>query len=55
MAKSIKQMYYNANGEGKINCYKVIISKEIAKKANIQDDDEIKVCADKNKIIIEKK
>lgn len=54
MAKLTKQMYYKANGERKINCYKVAISKEIVKQANIQDNDEIKVYADKNKIIIEK-
>ena len=35
-------------------CYKVAISKEIVKQANIQDDDEIKVYAGENKIIIEK-
>ena len=35
-------------------CYKVAISKEIVKQANIQDDEEIKVYAGENKIIIEK-
>ena len=54
MAKLTKQMYYKANGEKKINCYKVAISKEIVKQAKIQDQDEIKVYAGENKIIIEK-
>lgn len=54
MAKLTKQMYYKANGERKINCYKVAISKEIVKQADIHDDDKIKVYAEENKIIIEK-
>ena len=43
MAKLTKQMYYKADGSKKINCYKVAISKEIVKQANIQDDEEIKI------------
>lgn len=54
MAKLTKQMYYKADGSKRINCYKVAISKEIVKQANIQDDEEIKVYAGENKIIIEK-
>lgn len=54
MAKLTKQMYYKANGEKKVNCYKVAISKELVKKANIKDDDNIKIYANDNKIIIEK-
>lgn len=55
MAKLTKQMYYKANGEKKINCYKVALSKEIVKQANINDDDEIKIYTKDNMIIIEKK
>lgn len=55
MAKLIKQMYYKANGEKKINCYKVALSKEIVKQAKIKDDDEIKIYTKYNMIIIEKK
>ena len=54
MAKFTKQMYFNAKGEKKINCYKVAIPKKILKQAKIQDDDKIKVYAGENKIIIEK-
>lgn len=54
MAKLTKQMYYKADGSKRINCYKVAIPKDIVKQANIQDDDEIKVYAGENKIIIEK-
>lgn len=54
MAKLTKQMYYKADGSRRINCYKVAISKEIVKQADIHDDDEIKVYAEENKIIIEK-
>lgn len=54
MAKLAKQMYYKADGSRRINCYKVAISKEIVKQANIQDDEEIKIYAGENKIIIEK-
>ena len=54
MAKLTKQMYYKADGPKRINCYKVAISKEIVKQANIQDDEEIKIYKKKNKIIIEK-
>mgnify|MGYP004479700957 FL=1 len=54
MAKLTKQMYFKADGSKRINCYKVAISKEIVKQANIQDDEEIKIYAGENKIIIEK-
>lgn len=54
MTKLTKQMYYKADGSKRINCYKVAISKEIVKQANIQDDEEIKIYAVENKIIIEK-
>lgn len=54
MAKLTKQMYYKADGTKRINCYKVAISKEIVKKSKIQDNDEIKISAGENKIIIEK-
>lgn len=52
--KLIKQMHYNKKGEAKINCYHVNIKKEIVKQANINDNDEIKISAKDNKIIIEK-
>lgn len=54
MAKLTKQMYYKANGEKKLNCYKVAISKEIVSKTNIKENDNIRIYATDNKIIIEK-
>lgn len=54
MSKLAKQYYYSSNGERKINCYKINLSKELVNKANIKDDDEIKVYVKDNKIIIEK-
>lgn len=54
MAKLNKQMYYNAKGEQKINCYKVNISKEIVKESKINENDNIKIHAEDKKIIIEK-
>ena len=54
MAKLTKQMYFKANGEKRINCYKVAIPKEVVKDAEINDTDELKVYSSKGKIIIEK-
>lgn len=54
MPKLAKQYYLNAKGERKINCYKINISKEIIEKTNIKNNDNIKVYAKDNKIIIEK-
>lgn len=54
MAKLNKLYYYTRNGEKRINCYAVHISKDIINKANIKDNDEIKIEVKDNKIIIEK-
>lgn len=54
MTKLAKQMYYNAKGEPKINCYKINISKAIVNMTNIKECDRIKIYAKDNKIIIEK-
>lgn len=54
MAKLGKQMYYSKNGEAKINCYKINISKEIVKNSGIKDTDNIKIYSKINQIIIEK-
>ena len=51
--KLIKQKYYNANGEEKVNCYHINICKKIVDKTDLKDK-EIKVYAKDNKIIIEK-
>lgn len=55
MTKLAKQYYINAKGDKKINCYKATISKEVLKKSNIKENDEIIVSAKKGKIIIEKR
>ena len=51
--KLIKQKYYNANGEEKINCYHINICKKVVDETDLKDK-EIKVYAKDNKIIIEK-
>ena len=55
MSKLNKQVYYNSKGEKKINCYHIIVSKEIVAKAGINEDDEIEIKAKGSKIIVEKK
>lgn len=55
MGKLNKQVYYNSKGEKKINCYHIIVSKEIVAKAGINEDDEVEVKAQGKKIIVEKK
>ena len=53
MAKLIKQKYYTASGESKINNYMVKLSKAIVEQSNIKDTDEIKISVVDGKIIIE--
>ena len=53
MAKLNKNYYYNKKGEKKLNCYLVNIPKQIVDKTNIGDN-EIKISAKDNKIIIER-
>lgn len=52
MQKLAKQYYYSQKGERKINCYKVNLSKELIKQAELDDNKEIIIIAEKNKIII---
>ncbi len=54
MAKLVKNTYFDRNGNKKINCYFVHISKKVVKEAGIKDTEEIKVYSEGNKIIIEK-
>lgn len=54
MPKLAKNYYYGKNGERKVNCYLVNISKEVVKSTNIGEDDHITIYAKDNKIIIEK-
>lgn len=53
MAKLNKLYYMTSKGERKINCYNVQIPKKIVNETDIGDNN-IKVYAKKNKIIIEK-
>lgn len=54
MTKLNKQCYYNKDGVKKVNCYHIIITKRQLEQTNINEDDDIKICVKKNKIIIEK-
>lgn len=52
--KLIKQKYYNAKGEAKINCYMINIPKALIEKSEIKDTDEIKLSIVDGKIVIER-
>lgn len=54
MPKLAKQMYYNAKGEKKINCYNLNIPKSIVSQTDIKDNDNVKIYVENKKIIIEK-
>ena len=54
MARLNKQYYYIKNGEKRINCYHVLIPKDIINETNITEDDKINIYTEDNKIIIEK-
>lgn len=54
MTKFAKNYYYGKNGEKKLNCYMINISKEVVKQANIEENDKVKIYSKDNKIIIEK-
>lgn len=54
MQKISKKYYYNKNGERKINCYSVNISRDTLQRANIKETDNLDVRAEKDRIIIEK-
>ena len=51
----VQQKYYTANGETKINCYKIAIGKKYILEAGINEKDDLEVYVEKNKIIIRKK
>lgn len=54
MPKLVKNMWTNSKGERKLNCYSVTVPKEIVQQTNINENDELLVYADNEKIIIEK-
>lgn len=55
MSKLAKQYWFNSKGKKNVSCYKAMITKEVLKQANIDADEEVKIYANDNKIIIEKK
>ena len=54
MQKLKKNYYYNKEGQRKLNCYMIFISKQQLQKSNINEDDNIEVKSEGDKIIIEK-
>lgn len=54
MPKLAKNYYYSKNGERKVNCYIATISKKLLDQTDIKENDDIKIHAENNKIIIEK-
>lgn len=54
MAKLGKYYFYNSKGEKKLNCYRINLSKELVKSANITDTDELIIKVVDGKIVIEK-
>jgi len=55
MPKFSKQHYITNNGERKINCYHINISRFVVEDSGIKDTDELKIYSKDGKIIIEKK
>ena len=53
--KLVKQKYFNASGEEKVNCYKLNISKKYLQDAGINEDDDLEVYVEGNKIVVIKK
>lgn len=53
--KLVKQKYYTASGEAKVNCYKLAIAKKYLQEAEIDEKDDLEVYVEENKIIIKKK
>ena len=53
--KLVKQKYYTATGEAKVNCYKITVAKQLLEESGIKEDDDLEMTAEKGKIIIKKK
>lgn len=54
MQKIQQQRYRTINGEIKINCYKITLSKEVVKQAGFDEQTKLNVRAENGKIIVEK-
>ena len=55
MAKLVKMRYKTIGGDIKVNTYNATISKKIVMESGLDPEKEIKVRAEKGKIIIEQK
>lgn len=53
--KLVKQKYFTATGEAKVNCYRIIVAKKLLDQSGIKEDDDLEMIAEKGKIIIKKK
>lgn len=54
MPKLNHKYYYTSTGERKINCYTISITREDINKAGFNDNMQLKVTAEKNRLIVEK-
>lgn len=54
MPKLVKSRYRTMSGEVKVNTYLISIPKAVVKEAKINDEDNLKIRAEGNKIILEK-
>ena len=54
MQKIQQQRYRTINGEIKVNCYKITLSKEVVKQAGFNEETKLEVRAENGKIIVEK-
>lgn len=54
MAKLHKQYYYSSTGERKVNCYHLLLTKQVLADAKIKPEDELKIETKNDTIIIKK-
>lgn len=54
MAKLVKQNYKTKDGQVKLHCYKLTLSKEIINEAKINSEDELIIKVENGKIVIER-
>ena len=53
MQKIQQQRYRTINGEIRVNCYKITLSKEVVRQAGFNEETKLEVRAENGKIIIE--
>ena len=54
MTKLVKQNYKTKDGQIKLHCYKLTLSKEIINKAGIKSEDKLNIKTENGKVIIER-